>query len=214
MKLFIFSLLLSLICRSLAAQTVPDTLPRRHELKSEQYMSRWTRFIPNYSKLQVAGGMGVVSVGWGWEYGRRDQWETDMLIGILPKFSGNRVSLSFTLKQNYIPWRIPVGRKLSLEPLETGIYLNMLSSHDFWLLEPEKYNPPYYSFTTNLRLHFYVGQRLVINLHKRAAHKTLTLFYELSMNDLYIVSAVENWDMWAHDIIVLSFGAKILLFKN
>jgi hypothetical protein len=153
-------------------------------------------------------------MGVGWEYGKRRQWETDMMIGILPKFSGDRTSLSFTLKQNYIPWQIPVGNKLRFEPLETGVYVNMLSSHDFWLFEPEKYNPPYYFFATNLRIHVFVGQRVILNLGKHPKHKILTLFYEISSNDMYMATALGNRDIKLYDIAVLSFGLKVQLFNH
>lgn len=38
--------------------------------------------------------------------------------------------MTMTLKQNYIPWSIWLGKDFSLEPLTTGIYFNTVFSDD------------------------------------------------------------------------------------
>ena len=38
--------------------------------------------IPTHTKIQFAGNMGLLSFGTGWDYGRRNQWETDVFFGI------------------------------------------------------------------------------------------------------------------------------------
>ena len=187
------------------AEAAPKT---RMDKRRESYISHWNRLIPRYSKIQLAGGMGVVSVGVGWDYGRKKQWETDIMLGILPRFSGKNASATFTLKQNYIPWKIPLSGLLTLEPLETGLYLNKLTSRNFWAREPEKYNGPYYRFATNTRFSIFLGQRLTFNLKGRYGERSLSVFYEFSSNDLYIVSAFTNRTLQLDDILVLSFGVK------
>jgi len=180
----------------------------RYEKRVDNYVSRWNRLIPRYSKIHFAGGMGVVSVGTGWDYGKKKQWETDLMIGVLPRFSGDKTSATFTIKQNYIPWRIPLTSNIFFEPLETGIFMNKLTSRDFWSREPEKYNGPYYRFATNTRFNVFVGQRLKINLNGKYAHRSLTAFYEIGSCDLYIISAFTNRSLSMRDIINISFGVK------
>ena len=46
--------------------TMPDRLTR-YERNTLRRVQRWNKLIPSYSKLQFAGGMGLVSVGTGWE---------------------------------------------------------------------------------------------------------------------------------------------------
>lgn len=180
----------------------------RRERTAEKYRSNWNSLIPHYTKLQFAGGMGVVSAGIGWDYGKTKQWETDFFVGILPRFSGSRASATITFKQNYIPWRVSLGGNWSMEPLETGIYLNKLTSRNFWGREPEKYNGPYYKFSTNLRVSAFVGQRFTLGLSDRHRRKSITAFYELSTNDLYLISALSNKAIKTYDILVLSLGLK------
>ena len=50
--------------------------------------------------------MGLLSWGIGWDYGKRGQWETDLLLGFIPRFSSRHFKMTMTLKQNFIPWSV------------------------------------------------------------------------------------------------------------
>ena len=104
--------------------------------------------------------MGFLSFGAGWDYGRKCRWETDILIGFLPKAYSNRTHTIYTLKQNYIPWSISCCDRFAIEPLTCGVYLNLISGEDYWVREPDRYpDAKYYWFTSRLRTFFYIGQR-------------------------------------------------------
>ena len=74
----------------------------KYEEKAEKYKTYWQKLIPTYSKLQFAGSMGLLSAGIGWDYGKRNQWETDLLIGYVPRYSSS-AKATFTVKQNFMP---------------------------------------------------------------------------------------------------------------
>lgn len=124
-----------IICAS-PTDTVPERLTR-YERNTLRRVQRWSRLIPSYTKLQFAGGMGLLSVGTGWEYGKNRQWETDLLLGIIPKHSSKRTKVTFTLKQNFTPWRVPLRGRFSLEPLSAGLYLNIVLGGEFWMKNPD-----------------------------------------------------------------------------
>lgn len=44
----------------------------------------WKRALPTHLKVQYAGGMGIASAGFGWDFGRSNQLETDFHVGFLP----------------------------------------------------------------------------------------------------------------------------------
>lgn len=173
----------------------------------------WEKLIPTYTKLQYAGGMGIVSAGFGWDYGKRRQWETDVLFGIIPKYSSDKAKLTMTLKQNYIPWRTPIGKDFSLEPLECGLYFNTVFSDEFWTKEPDRYPKGYYGFSTRIRSHIFLGQRIRWDIpqKKRFFAKSVTAFYEISSCDLYLVSAFTN-HLSLDDYLRLSVGLKFQIF--
>lgn len=191
------------------ADTVPDRLTR-YERNTLRRVQRWNKLIPSYTKIQFAGGMGLVSVGTGWEYGKNRQWETDLLLGIIPKHSSKRTKVTFTLKQNFTPWRVPLRGRFALEPLSTGLYLNTVFGGEFWMKNPDRYPQGYYWFSTRLRIHIFVGQRIRFDIPegRRWFLSAITAFYELSTCDLYVIQAVRNSYMKAGDVLRLSFGLK------
>ena len=66
---------------ALAGQEATDKLENRHARKLEKYKKGWESLIPRYEKIQYAGSMGLISLGVGWDYGRKKQWETDLFLG-------------------------------------------------------------------------------------------------------------------------------------
>ena len=137
--------------------TAQDSIPAitGYEKRIERYTSLWDHLIPRYSKIQFAGSMGMFSFGVGWNY-YRHHWETDLLLGFVPKTTRNlkaesakkrHAMATFTLKQNYIPWRVPLHKNIDFEPLTTGLYINTLLNRQFWVHSPDKYPEGYYFFS-------------------------------------------------------------------
>lgn len=197
----------------------PDTIIKsktrsnRYDRRVHRYRSHWEALIPTHTKLQFAGNMGLLSLGTGWDYGKRNQWETDIFFGILPKYHSKRTKLTFTLKQNYMPWSIDLGKQFSVEPLSCGMYLNTVFGNEFWVNEPDRYPKGYYGFSSKVRIHVFLGQRMTYDIDpkRRFMAKAVTFFYELSTCDLYIVSAFTNKYLKPKDYLSLSFGLKLQL---
>ena len=182
----------------------------KYEKRMMRMQERWHRLIPSYYKIQYAGNMGLLSFGTGWTYGKNRQWETDLFIGFIPKYESDKVKVTLTVKQNFIPWKLDVGKYFSFEPLACGIYLNTILSNQFWVRQPERYPKGYYWFATKLRPNIYIGQRFTFNISpdKRFIAKAITVFYEISTCDYYILSHIGNSGYPLHDLISLSFGVK------
>lgn len=195
-----------------------DTLPAkeqtpfmyRYDRRLERYQRRFNSLIPQTHVLQFYGDMGLVSVGIGWDYGKREQWETNFLIGVVPKYNSDKTRLSFTLKQNYTPWSFSLNEVVSLEPLSTGLYLNTIFGDKFWTHEPDRYPQGYYGFSTRVRIHIFAGQSVTFAIprEKRFFAKAVSAFYELSSCDLYIVSAFTNGYLKPKNYLRLSFGLR------
>ena len=145
MKKLIFSLLVLLCSAGASAQYNPhdvlrqisdsvdrDTMLTRYERKVIKRYLRWSRLIPSQTIMQTAGNMGLVSLGLGWDYGRREQWETHLLLGYIPKHDSSNGKLTMTLKQTFRPWQLKAYKDLYFEPLTTGLYLNTVFGTDFW----------------------------------------------------------------------------------
>ena len=157
--------------------------------------------------------MGLASIGVGWDYGKRRQWETHLLFGYIPKYDSKRAKLTMTLKENYIPWSIYLDDGWNLEPLECGLYFNTVFGHEFWAKQPAKYSSGYYPFSTKFRPNVFIGQRITKTVpnNRRRYIKSITAFYELSTCDIYFMTSFRNGkaDFW--DVFGLSLGLKVQL---
>lgn len=174
----------------------------------------WRNIVPTHAKVQYAGGMGFMSFGAGWDYGRKGQWETDFLIGFLPKRYSDKFHMTFTIKQNYIPWSISCGKSLAFEPLTCGMYINYISGEEFWIREPDRYpGARYYGFTSRARPHVFVGERLTYYLRGNGLVRNISLFYEFSANDLDIMAKCGNKSLALSDIIFFSAGIKLQMMR-
>lgn len=185
-------------------------VPTRYEKYVSRRQKHWAKIIPTYGKIQYAGNMGLLSFGTGWDYGKKNQWETDLFFGFIPKYSSKKAKITMTLKQNYMPWNLNLGKGFSTEPLACGLYLNTVFGDRFWVREPDRYPKGYYGFATKIRAHIYLGQRLTYHIppQYRFSAKSVTFFYELSTCDLYLISAVTNRYLRPRDYLSLSFGLK------
>lgn len=220
-KMIWCSVFMLLSCATVSAQTrqkiVKDTvLIITDSIKpngEKNYRAGWGILIPEYAKVQYAGGMAFMSIGGGWDYGKKKQWETDVFLGFVPHYSTDKNKITFTLKQNYIPWKLDVNSRFMVEPLTCGMYLNTIWGRDFWVSEPDKYPSGYYAFSSKIRVNAFLGQRVTYNFNKgRDYFKSVTFFYEASSNDLYLISAFTNSYLKPEDYIVLSLGLKLQIF--
>lgn len=188
--------------------------PTRYDNRIHRYRRYWGAIIPTQTVLQTCGNMGLVSLGVGWDYGKHRQWETQLLIGFIPKYDSSRGKVTMTLKQNFIPWSMPMGHGWSFEPLECGLYFNTVFGKDFWTKQPSKYDSGYYPFSTRIRPNIFLGERFTVDVpeNKRKFVKSVTFFYELSTNDIYFMRFFRNGSASFWDIFGLSLGIKSQLF--
>lgn len=190
-----------------------DSSATSYDRRIHRYRKSWNALIPTQHVIQFCGNMGIVSAGIGWDYGKHRQWETHLLLGVIPKYDSRRVKITMTLKQNYIPWSVYINDGWSMEPLQCGLYLNTVFGHDFWTKQPTKYESGYYPFSTRLRPNVFVGERFTKSIpnNRRKYIKSLSLFYELSTNDIYIMHYVHTGSIGFWDLFGLSIGIKAQL---
>lgn len=231
LKLLIFNLLLLIGCNTLYAE------PTAHERRVEQAKAHWVKLIPNIGSLQYAGDIGLVSVGFGWDYGKHERWETLIQTGFVPKYHADNWDLTFTLRQNFIPWSFGIGSRrwadpagisttgqkldwnrrafASFEPLYGSFFINTIFDDEFWVHEPKKYNGgDYYRFSSKVRFHFGVGSRFSINIPQaqRKNFDKLSVYAILSTYDLAVISAIPNEKITLNDILTLGIGIQYKFF--
>lgn len=196
-----------MLCGTIMAQE--DNL---YENPANKYEDNRNKLSPRYANFQYAGSMGLVSAGLGWNYGKRDRWETDLMVGYIPKYTTNKAKVCITLKENFVPWNLQLkNRDFYIQPLTSSFYVNTVLSDEFWMNEPEKYPSSYYTFSTKLRFNISIGQRIFYNVpaHIKLGIKSIAAFYEISTCDLYIISAIGNSNLKYTNYLHLSLGIKL-----
>ena len=170
----------------------------------------WIRLIPNQFTIQYAGSIGLANLGLGWNYGRGKHWETDLLVGFLPRYYTEHAHATFTIKQRYVPWHCRLSSRWTLQPLTAGLFFNTISGDDFWRNEPDRYPKRYYGFSTKVRSNVFLGQRIRYRIpsRHRLFHTAVSAYYEVSSCDLYIVSKAVNKDYPWSRTLSLAFGLR------
>ena len=196
-----------------------DHVESRYEQRLQRIQNTWASLVPTHFVIQNAGNMGVVSAGIGWSYGKRRQWETDLMFGYVPKHDSSRGKLTTTLKGNYIPWSIDLHglsakvpeHRWHFQPLTTSLYINTVYGSEFWKSQPGRYPDKYYEFmSTKFRLNLALGERITFFIPEKARrrHSRISLFYEVSTCDLYIRSLFQESSIPLKDVLGLSIGLK------
>lgn len=210
---FVISTVFLLTSVSMMADSIYVSQPTESKFDKRvlRYRKHWVALIPSQFVIQNAGNMGVLSAGIGWNYGKRRQWETHLLMGYIPRHQSSRGKLTMTLKENFIPWSIGLRQGWSVEPLQASIYLNTVYGHEFWKTQPRRYPDNYYEFmSTKFRLNIALGQRVTwqIPTARRRRAQSVSFFYEISSCDLYIRSMFMDSSVSLKDILGLSIGVK------
>ena len=224
----IFSLMFTMaICTTALAEQTD------YERRVEHAKERWMKLIPSIGCLQYAGDIGLISAGFGWDYGKHDRWETTIHAGFVPKYHADNWDLTFTLRENFIPWSIGLGPRrwadntadtkrqwnrrafASFEPFYSSVFVNTIFDDEFWVHEPKKYNGGnYYRFSSKVRFHFGIGSRLSLNVPqaKRSHFDKITIYGLLSTYDLAVISAIPNEKISLSDILCLGIGVQYKFF--
>ena len=182
--------------------------------RREHYEAKWMKAIPNLYIAQYAGNIGFVSLGVGWDYGRNDRWETQFLLGYLPKAVMSDDMWTSTLRQHLVPWQVECTRLLTVSPVVFTLGINTVFNSEFWFTENERYPGDYYRFSSKLRAQIGIGGR--VNLHftnyKRKLTDRISLYYDLSTYDLAVISYVPNHNLKLSDILALGIGLQYKFF--
>ena len=188
--------------------SAPKTIYERHNC---QYRDFWFKLIPNQVTVQYAGSIGVASLGFGWHYGKHLNWETDMMLGFVPKYNSEETKVTFTVKERYIPWHLNISSRWSVEPLTTGLFFNSIFGEGFWSKEPSRYPDRYYGFSTRVRANIFLGQRLTYRIPSKKRHffRSISAYYEFSSCDMYIISSITNKNVKFGDILSFAAGLKL-----
>jgi hypothetical protein len=151
--------------------------------------------IPDGVVLQYAGSIGYFSGGIDYDLFRNKRGSLDILYGFVPKSKGGAFS-TLSTKFAYRPFEIKVSPWLIIHPVNPGLFLSYTLDKNFDLIrDRDQYIKGYYSLPEALRTHVSLSSEFTIDtavLGKSKKLRTVTIYYEVNTNDIYLVNYFQN----------------------
>ena len=147
-------------------------------------------FSPYQAKLQYAGSIGFLSVGFGRTF-FREKLETDLFVGYLPERIGGDRIWTTALKTTFLPFKPVPLKSLDWQPLRTGLQLSYTFGDEYFIFEHhDKYRKGYYGFPTAVHLYLHLGGQ--VDFARVEKLKRLGLYYEVNSSAEYLISYIQN----------------------
>lgn len=169
----------------------------------------FAQFLPDYVKLQYAGGIGFLSAGLGYTF-IKHRLDVTMFYGYVPsKFTVDdlhSVSLQITAKLI----QIQLSKNMEILPLNFGWYLHHTFGNEYWVQLPDNYPKDYYWWSPGRNAGVFIGGEIKTKLLSNKTPASGTAFYvRVGTRGLYVASKVGNASIPISDIIELGFGIAI-----
>lgn len=114
-------------------------------------------FVPDHAKVQLAGQIGFLSPGVGYDLAS-GRVHLDLFLGWVPASVGGHDIFSTTAKLGYAPWRVrAAARGWHLVPLTVGVQATYTFGAQYFVTSPGRYPSGYYEIPTALDLGLSVG---------------------------------------------------------
>ena len=160
-------------------------------------------YLPDYMKIQYAGNIGFMSVGPGYEWWREIA-QTDILYGYVPKYKGNAIIHTFTLKNTFRLYQFKINQKYNISPT-IGFSVSLEPGKNSYLRVPDKYPDGYYS-TNGIYGGLNVGLKSRVGLNEKRYFSSVEAYVELNTIAEYVYYNIIAQEDWEDDILSVALG--------
>ncbi len=169
-----------------------------------QYRRRW--FIPGQYKLQFAGEIGFMSVGFGYEITPR--YQPALFIGYVGEnFGGSKKSVvTVSLKNSFYLTKAPI---MDFFNPYLGISINWGNTHNTFKALPDYYPEKYY-FQNKIHFAPFVGGELKFDID-RPYFNGWGIYAELLTFDAYLLEAIRTKYVKPHMALSMAIGITFYL---
>lgn len=171
--------------------------------------TRYKKFLPDYVKMQFAGGIGFVSMGVGYTFFNQ-KLEVSYFYGYVPESVStddlHSVSLQLTAKL----LRYKINPNIELMPLNFGWFIHHTFGSEYWIKLPDHYPAEYYWWSPGRNSGVFIGGEVKTKLLSNKTPASGTAFYvRAGSRGLYIASKFGNATIPLNDIIEFGFGVAV-----
>jgi hypothetical protein len=163
-------------------------------------------YVPDYTKVQFAGNIGLLSVGFGYQF-LNNHLYSELLYGYVPaSISKTEVIHTITVK-NTFPILNKEFKTITLSPI-TGFTASFETGNNSFLKLPDKYPSGYYSPNA---FHFtiFIGAKVHKNFINQKIMRGVDLYFELGSVDTYIWYTVLSKEVKINQIFSSAIGINL-----
>ncbi|RNI30124.1 hypothetical protein EFA69_11500 [Rufibacter immobilis] len=199
---FTLCLLLSLSC-PFAASAQQDSL------KEDRPKNKW--YAPDYLVMQHAGLIGILAAGVGYDFGRHDRTNAEIMYGFTPNYGFKNTTHTFTTRVYYQSHPKPLYRDFKISWIKAGAGISMTIGEQFETFFPKKYPEGYYIWPTATRILPFVGSSVGRTFKGHARPLYGEFYAEIGTSDVMIVDKYRNKGISVPDILNLALGLRLKL---
>lgn len=199
MKRFMLILLTMLLSISLSAKGL-------EEKRSSPFVDR---LVPDYYRLQFAGGVGILSAGFGYKY-----WDNKIKVeyfyGYLPPQEGYSEVHTVGVKGSYLFYNIPMNAVFdSFSPIfSTSINFTVADANKTFFKVPH-YMPDGYYSPNFVRFAPALGLNFTKHFKSYTVVKKMDFYVECVTNNIYLAYLIDNRVINPLDAFSIDFGFRI-----
>jgi len=164
----------------------------------------WYR--PDYAKIQFAGNIGFLSVGFGYQF-FNNHLCSEILYGYVPaSISKAKEIHTITLKNTFQVFNREI-RAITLSPI-TGFTVSYETGNNSFLKLPDKYPKDYYS-TNAFHLTLFIGAKVHKDITNSKIIKGIDFYFEVGMVDTYLLYAIKSKEVKINQIFSSAIGINL-----
>ena len=170
---------------------------------------KYKKFLPDYVKLQFAGGIGVLSTGIGYTF-FNEKLDISFFYGYIPKSFTVSDLHSVSLQSTFKFFKMKVHNKIEILPLNVGWFAHHTFGNEYWVILPDNYPEGYYWWSPGRNAGIFLGGEIKTKLFANKTPASGTAFYaRIGTRGLYLSSIWGNSTIPVKVIIELGFGVAI-----
>jgi len=178
-----------------------------HALNSDS--RSYKKYIPDYVKLQFAGGIGFLSVGVGYTF-FKDKLDVSLFYGYVPEYFTTDDLHSVSLQLTSKLFKYKLSKNIEVLPLNLGMFAHHTFGSEFWVRLTDKYPKGYYWWYPAINAGFFLGAEVKTKLFANKTPASGTAFYiRIGTRGLYLASKINNSTIPVKDIVELGFGVAV-----
>jgi len=168
--------------------------------------TKYNKFIPDYVKLQFAGGIGILSPGVGYTF-LNHKLDVSLFYGYIPESITVDDLHSISFQFTYKPFKYKPNDNIEILPLNFGVFTHKTFGSEFWVRLPDYYPDGYYWWYPGINAGMFLGGEIKTKLFANNTPASGTAFYvRIGSRGLYLASKLGNSSIPFADIIELGFG--------